>query len=684
MYTFLVNQAKRLNPDIQRSNPQQQVGSAADVITAIYSVPLWAAGLVWLALATDLEILRQNAAILVIIGALMYLVSRVSFYLVTEIRGGGYANSDGTLEGVVLWSAVLIFGPSALWLDVFWAVYGFLSGLRRAGSNNSRWNRIRNYLVTQASTLLGILSAFEVYKWLGGGLPFPGLSVQTLMAGFAAFITHFLVMWLVFSGYTSFIVWSMKMVLKVARGRVVLRFMLLAMVFPMLANPFALIAADLFVREGLLLYLFFIGGILLAAFLARRLSLAVENARQSSQQLQALQALSQALLKAPPDGSKLPELLQEHVPTMFPALRSLVWLASNEMLCCHPGTWQPELSGLSQWITSQQQPVAFLYSDALPWQNETVSHPAILAAPVIDLDDGKAIGGVYVELQPLAMPWRRESIARLIPAVQSLAAQTGSALQQARVYMQALENQKMLEQLALARRIQASFLPEELPQVSGWDFAAVLEPARVVAGDYYDFIPLPDNRLGLLIADVADKGLGPALYMALSRTLIRTFAAQYVWQPETVLAEANARILQDARANLFVTVFYGVLDIETGELAYCNAGHSPPMRLHSRDGQIQLLGNTGMPLGIEPEPLFRREMIRLDPGDLLLLYTDGLTDAQNNQGDFIDRQYLHRLVKSQYGHSAGQVQEAILEEIRQFSGSAAQFDDITMIVVVRK
>jgi serine phosphatase RsbU (regulator of sigma subunit) len=242
----------------------------------------------------------------------------------------------------------------------------------------------------------------------------------------------------------------------------------------------------------------------------------------------------------------------------------------------------------------------------------------------------------------------------------------------------------MLEQLALARRIQASFLPEELPQAPGWDFGAVLEPARVVAGDFYDFIPLPDNRLGLLIADVADKGLGPALYMALSRTLIRTFASQYVWQPEMVLAEANARILQDARANLFVTVFYGVLDIETGELAYCNAGHSPPMRLHSGDGQIQLLGNTGMPLGIEPEPLFRQEMTRLEPGDLLLLYTDGLTDAQNNQGEFIDRQHLHRLVKSQYGQSARQVQEAILEEIRQFSGSAAQFDDITMMVIVRK
>jgi serine phosphatase RsbU (regulator of sigma subunit) len=335
-------------------------------------------------------------------------------------------------------------------------------------------------------------------------------------------------------------------------------------------------------------------------------------------------------------------------------------------------------------MTEQQQPGAFLYSDLLPWQIEVTSHPAILTAPVIDLDNGRTIGGVYIELQPLAMPWQHDSISRLIPAVQSLAAQTASALHQARVYRQALEDQKMLEQLSLARLIQASFLPEKLPQNPGWDFAAVLQPARVVAGDYYDFIELPGNKLGLLIADVADKGLGPALYMALSRTLIRTFAAQYIENPEIVLAEANTRILQDARANLFVTVFYGVLDLESGDLSYCNAGHSPPMRLHSGDGQIQLLGNTGMPLGIEPEPVFRGSTVRLEPGNLLLLYTDGLMDAQNSQGEFINRQYLHDLVMSQHGCQANEVQQAILNEIKIFSESAAQFDDITMMVIVRK
>jgi serine phosphatase RsbU (regulator of sigma subunit) len=684
MYTFLVNLAKRINPDIQKASPQQQVGSAADVLTALYSLPFWAAGVVWLVLATDLAILRQNAPILVAIGILMYLVSQVSFYLVTEIRAGGYANSDGTLEGVVLWSAVFIFGPTALWLDAFWALYNFLSGMRRAASNNSRWNRLRSYLVTQAVTQLGVLGAFEVYKHLEGELPFPGLSPQILVAGFAALLVHFVVMWLMWSGYITFVVWSMKMVLKVERARPVLRFMLSAFGFPMLANPFALMAADLYVREGMLLYLFFMGGILLAATLARRLSLAVENARQSSQQLQALEAFSQALLKAPPDGSRLPDLLQEHVPTMFPAQHSLVWTASEQVLCCQPVTWKPEIAALGKWIASQQQARAFLFSDELPWQNGPTAHPAVLTAPVLDLEGGKAIGGVYIELQPLAMPWQRDSLARLVPAVQSLAAQTASALHQARVYLQALENQKMLEQLSLARRIQASFLPEVLPQVPGWDFAAVLEPARVVAGDFYDFIPLPENKLGLLIADVADKGLGPALYMALSRTLIRTFAAQYVWNPETVLAAANARILQDARANLFVTVFYGVLDLESGDMAYCNAGHSPPMRIFSPDSGMQMLGNTGMPLGIETDPTFRREIVRLEPGNLLLLYTDGLTDAQNSQGEFIDRHNLHRLVKDQLGRPARDVQQAILAEIQQFSGSAAQFDDITMMVVVRE
>lgn len=142
-----------------------------------------------------------------------------------------------------------------------------------------------------------------------------------------------------------------------------------------------------------------------------------------------------------------------------------------------------------------------------------------------------------------------------IAAVQSLAAQIASALHGARVYAQELEHENVARELAVAGQIQANFLPDELPQLPGWQLTAMLRPARETSGDFYDVIPLPNGRLGILVADVAGKGMGAALYMALSRTLIRTYAVEYDAQPELALAATNRRILADAGTGPFVTVF---------------------------------------------------------------------------------------------------------------------------------
>jgi sigma-B regulation protein RsbU (phosphoserine phosphatase) len=247
-----------------------------------------------------------------------------------------------------------------------------------------------------------------------------------------------------------------------------------------------------------------------------------------------------------------------------------------------------------------------------------------------------------------------------------------------------LEVQRTIQEISLARRIQASFLPEAVPEFSGWQLAATLEPARQIAGDFYDFIPLPDGRMAILIADVADKGFGPALYMALSRTLIRTYATQYESQPAEVLSAANRRIILDARANLFVTVFYGVLDLTNGELIYANAGHTPPYLFHSeKSGAFTTLKNTGMPLGIDEDSLWGQEEVIISPGDILLLYTDGVTDAQNEQGEFIDRRAILDFARRYNDLSIPDLQRAILHEIHTFVGSAPRFDDITLVIIGR-
>lgn len=239
-------------------------------------------------------------------------------------------------------------------------------------------------------------------------------------------------------------------------------------------------------------------------------------------------------------------------------------------------------------------------------------------------------------------------------------------------------------ELALAGRMQASLLPSAPPEVMGWQMAAALRPAREMSGDFYDFIPLPGDRLGLVVADVTDKGMGAALYMALSRTLIRTYATNYPTRPDSALRAANERILADTAADLFVTVFYGILDPATGTLIYCNAGHYPPYLLSPQaGGTIQALPGRGIALGIVDDTGWGHSTVQLSPGTLLLLYTDGVVDAQNPQQQRFRSEQMLDVARASFGRSARDVQEDLLTRLQHFMGDEPQFDDITLMTIVR-
>ena len=253
-----------------------------------------------------------------------------------------------------------------------------------------------------------------------------------------------------------------------------------------------------------------------------------------------------------------------------------------------------------------------------------------------------------------------------------------------RLALQAIAMQQTTQELAMAAEIQAGLLPTTLPHVPGWQFAALLLPARETAGDFYDIIPLPDELIGIVIADVADKGMGAALYMALTRTLIRNFASEYGPNPEKTLAAVNERILQDTQADLFVTTFYGVLDPQSGTFTYCNAGHNPPLLIHDHNRQWITLTRTGMVLGVVEHGPWTQAAIQFAPGDTLLLYTDGLTEAQNTFGDFFGTERLIKALTTAPSLHAEALRDWLVTRVTTFSEPAPRYDDMTLVVVMRE
>jgi serine phosphatase RsbU (regulator of sigma subunit) len=243
----------------------------------------------------------------------------------------------------------------------------------------------------------------------------------------------------------------------------------------------------------------------------------------------------------------------------------------------------------------------------------------------------------------------------------------------------------MARELSMAGKIQADILPEKVPHIPGWDICVTLEPARETSGDFYDFIPVTDQKWAVVVADVADKGMGAALVMALASTLIRTFASRFPTLPALVLNAVSERILSDTHGSMFVTAFFGILEPRAGRFIYANAGHPPAFLINTQRGKesIDYLRTTGMALGVSEQAQWRQKVIKLMPGDILVLYTDGITEAQNFQGEFFGEERLLDTILSKTGCTANEIQAAVLEEVKRFVGSAPSQDDIALITIRR-
>jgi serine phosphatase RsbU (regulator of sigma subunit)/anti-sigma regulatory factor (Ser/Thr protein kinase)/putative methionine-R-sulfoxide reductase with GAF domain len=266
--------------------------------------------------------------------------------------------------------------------------------------------------------------------------------------------------------------------------------------------------------------------------------------------------------------------------------------------------------------------------------------------------------------------------------LKAFANQASAAIERANLYEQSIQQARLRQELETAYRIQSSFLPENIPQLEGWEVTASWQPALEVGGDFYDFIELDDGRLGILIADVSGKGVPAALFMALTGTIFRTLAHNSELAVDKLMTLVNDSIRENNRARFFVTMFYGILDPKTGIFEAVNAGHNPAMFYH--DGDFELIENSGAALGIFGGLDHSKRLLEFKPGDILVLYTDGITEAIDTEDNEYGEDRLQACISKNSAQDARNLAEQINHEVGEFMGEEPPFDDATVVVIKRK
>jgi serine phosphatase RsbU (regulator of sigma subunit) len=290
----------------------------------------------------------------------------------------------------------------------------------------------------------------------------------------------------------------------------------------------------------------------------------------------------------------------------------------------------------------------------------------------------KARGGPIGALRIYTGEERRfhKSELSLADALANLAA---IAIENAKLYEETLEKDRLERELTLAAEIQTHLLPLEFPRIQGFDLCAFNDPCRQVGGDFYDFLVEPDGRrLGIVIADVCGKSMAGALLMATTRSALRV-QSEHCTTPAEIVTRVNMSLCRDTRPEEFVTVFLGKIHVATRVLHYTNAGHNPPV-LYRGDAAMPLEGG-GMVCGVDGETTYHESDIPLQTGDVLLLYTDGLTEARNVQEELLGLERVGRVIRQNRDRSAADIIQLLRDEVRRFIAGHDQTDDLTVVLV---
>lgn len=684
----------QLWPEVAQMDPHRQMKSLETIVQLLYLLPFAVIGLVWLIVRTDFTRLGDHLLALAFLFVIMALLLLHPFTVKIRLgQQGEELQLSSSLAPLVMWSTLFISGVTGLWALILAAA---VASLRRSGQlasygQNPLWEPLSFFVQQVGIYIFSTLVAAALYLATGGEFPIIRADPLEWLPALAATIIGALL--------SGLIVLPLAIQLNSLSGAAnslsdLVRFYAGAVALPLIMGPFAIIIAELNVEGRFMALIFILIGIYLVNRLAHHMSLAERRSRQQALELNQLERLAQQLIEAPADASTLPEVLAEALPGLFPTEQVVIHLFEPQ----EPRAWSP--FDLKQPRTTPDVPQE-------SWEALCRAAGSYIVVPNVTLPGGRrsfgdalmvkitveavegagdgveCVGGVYM-LRHKSEGKSIESLA----AVDSLAAQIGIALDRAQNHAEMMAFQKTQQELEFAGRIQTSFLPTTVPKAENWQISAVLDSARQTSGDFYDFIPLDEGLIGIVMADVSDKGTGAALYMALSRTLIRTYAMESGLQPDVALTRANERIRADTESDQFVTLIYGVLDPVKGTLTYANAGHNPGYLLRAGsdagDGQVVSLAKTGIPLGMFEGMEWQQAQVQIQPGDVLLLYTDGVTEAQNAADEEYGDDRLISIGQQNKGRSASEIKEAIINSIDEFVGQAPQFDDITLMVVARE
>jgi len=269
----------------------------------------------------------------------------------------------------------------------------------------------------------------------------------------------------------------------------------------------------------------------------------------------------------------------------------------------------------------------------------------------------------------------------------ALAEQSAFSLFDAFLHNEATEKKQIEKDLRIANEVQRILLPSEPPVVEGFEVAGTNIPARYVSGDYFDYIPLDEDRCGIVIADVSGKGIPAALLMAMARTALRLLAKSDA-SPAEVIRRLNAQIYPDIREDMFISLAYVVIDRRSGELRLVRAGHDAPLVYRAADKSVTRVKPPGMAVGIDSGGAFNRVTnefsLVLEPGDCLVLYTDGVTEAQDGNGDEFGLEAMIRSVQASASEGAAGIVQRVTSDVKAFIGDQPPYDDITLITILKK